>query len=103
MAKSKSTSTTATPPKEENVVVKYFKDTRAELRKVSWPTREETQNLTLIIVGVTVAMAAFLGILDYVFQIIVGGVISGNVIGMVVAVVLLAVGAAAFYYNSRQE
>ena len=103
MAKSKSTSTAVVPPKEDNVVVKYFKETRAELRKVSWPTREETQNLTLIIVGVTVAMAAFLGVLDYVFQIIVGGVISGNVIGMVVAVVLLAVGAAAFYYNSLQE
>lgn len=104
MAKSKSTSSTAAVPvKEDNVVVKYFKETRAELRKVSWPTREETQNLTLIIVGVTVAMAAFLGILDYAFQLIVGGVISGNVIGMAVAVVLLAVGAAAFYYNSRQE
>lgn len=103
MAKSKSTSTAAVAPKEDNVVVKYFKETRAELRKVSWPTREETQNLTLIIVAVTVTMAAFLGILDYAFQIVVGSVIAGNVISMVVAAVLLAAGAAAFYYNSRQE
>jgi preprotein translocase subunit SecE len=103
MAKSKSTSTAAVTPKEENVVVKYFKETRAELRKVSWPTREETQNLTMIIVGVTVAMAIFLGILDYIFQIVAAGVIGGDVIRIVIAALLLAAGGAAFYFNSQQE
>jgi preprotein translocase subunit SecE len=45
----------------------YLKDTRGELRKTSWPTREQATNLTLIVLAVTVVMAAFLGALDFVF------------------------------------
>jgi preprotein translocase subunit SecE len=54
--------------KKENAIVKYLKETRAELRKVSWPTREEAFNLTAIVVAVTTAMAAFLGMVDYLFS-----------------------------------
>jgi preprotein translocase subunit SecE len=94
-------STTAT--RSENAIVKYFKGTRAELRKVTWPTREETKTLTTIIVIVTVAMAIFLGLLDYLFQVVVAGVITGQLIGIGVAVVLFIGGAAAFYFNAQQE
>ena len=48
-------------------VTEYLKDTRGELRKTSWPTREQATNLTLIVLAVTAAMAAFLGALDFVF------------------------------------
>jgi preprotein translocase subunit SecE len=58
--------TTATGKKKENRFVRYFKQTRAELRKVTWPTRREAVRLTLIVLGVTVAMAAFLGVIDFV-------------------------------------
>jgi len=54
--------------KKENAIVKYIKETRAELRKVSWPTREEAFNLTAIVVAVTTAMAALLGMVDYLFS-----------------------------------
>ena len=91
MAKSKS-STAAVTPKEDNVVVRYLKETRAELRKVVWPTREETKNLTLIIVSVTVAMAVFLGLLDYIFQIVAAGVISGDYIWIGVGLCFLWLG-----------
>jgi len=53
--------------KKENAIVRYFKDTRAELRKVSWPSREEAVNLTVIVVAVTAAMAVFLGTVDFLF------------------------------------
>lgn len=102
MAKSKS-STASTTTREENVVVKYFKETRAELRKVTWPTQEETKNLTLIIVATTVGMALFLGFFDYIFQMVSGGAIAGQLVGIVAAVVLFLAGAAAFYFNSQQE
>lgn len=102
MAKSK-TSAATVPAKEDNVLVKYFKETRAELRKVTWPTREEAKNLTLIIVGVTLAMAVFLGLLDYIFQVVAAGVITGDLLRIVIAVILFAGGAAAFYFNNRQE
>lgn len=102
MAKTKSGAPTTTSS-SENAIVTYFKETRAELRKVTWPTREETRTLTTIIVIVTVAMAIFLGVLDYVFQWVVAGVIAGNMIQIGLAVVLFVGGTAAFYFNSQQE
>ena len=54
-------------PKPDNRLVRYFKETRAELRKVSWPTRKQATNLTLIVLAVTVAMAIFLGAVDLLF------------------------------------
>ena len=53
--------------KKDNFIIKYFKETRAELRKVNWPSRQEALNLTLIVVAFTVFMAALLGIIDYIF------------------------------------
>lgn len=102
MAKSKS-SAAAVTPKEDHAIIKYFKETRAELRKVTWPTWEETKNLTIIIVATTVVMALFLGILDYIFQIVAAGIIRGDIIYIILAVVLFLGGAAAFYFNSQQE
>jgi preprotein translocase subunit SecE len=54
-------------PKPDNRLVRYFKETRAELRKVSWPTRQQATNLTLIVLAVTIVMAIFLGVVDLVF------------------------------------
>ena len=42
----------------------FFQESRAELRKVTWPTRQETSNLTLAVVGMTLGIAAFLGAID---------------------------------------
>ena len=49
-------------------LVAFLKDVRVELAKVTWPTRQETIQYTLIVVGVSIAMAAFLGVWGYVFQ-----------------------------------
>jgi preprotein translocase subunit SecE len=50
---------------KDNRVTQYFRETRAELRKVVWPTRQEATNLTLIVVGTIVAMSIFFGAIDY--------------------------------------
>jgi len=102
VAKSKSRPVTTGSNNEPNVIVKYFLDTRAELRRVTWPTRDETKNLTLIIVAVTLVMAFFLGALDYIFQIVVAGIVGGGWISIGIAVVLFIAGTAAFYYNSQE-
>jgi preprotein translocase subunit SecE len=49
----------------DNRLVRYYRETRAELRKVVWPTREEAINLTGIVVGTIVAMSIFFGTVDY--------------------------------------
>ena len=53
---------------QTNPISKYIRETRGELRKVTWPTREESQRLTAIVLGVTIAMAIFLGLLDFIFS-----------------------------------
>jgi preprotein translocase subunit SecE len=50
--------------RKENVVVRYLRETLAELKRVAWPTRQEATRLTLIVLATTVAMSAFLGIVD---------------------------------------
>ena len=65
MPKKKATKTTR---KQENAVVRYYRETIGELRKVSWPTRQEAINLTTITLVVIVIMSAFFGSLDYIFN-----------------------------------
>lgn len=52
--------------KKQNAIVHFYRETVGELRKVSWPTREEAMNLTQIVIVVLVAMAIFLGLIDLV-------------------------------------
>ncbi|MFA6587495.1 MAG: preprotein translocase subunit SecE [Patescibacteria group bacterium] len=47
-----------------NWLTKYFKESYEELKKVSWPTRKDTVRDTLVVIGVSLAVAAFLGLLD---------------------------------------
>jgi preprotein translocase subunit SecE len=54
--------------KSDNPIARYLRETRAEIAKVAWPTIEEARNLSAIVIGVTVAMAAALGLLDFVFS-----------------------------------
>ncbi len=45
----------------------YFKESVAELKKVTWPTKRETYNYTLLVIGISLGVAIFLGLLDYIF------------------------------------
>jgi preprotein translocase subunit SecE len=45
----------------------YFRESYAELRRVSWPTRLQTIHYTILVVIISLLVAAFLGILDYFF------------------------------------
>jgi preprotein translocase subunit SecE len=54
----------------------YFRDVRAEMRHVSWPSRSVVVAYTLVVVGVSLAVALYLGLLDYVFRIIIEQIIK---------------------------
>jgi len=51
-----------------NRVQKYWRETIGELRKVTWPTKQEAWRLTKIVLYVMAAMAVFLGVLDLFFS-----------------------------------
>lgn len=48
-------------------ITNYFKESIVELKKVTWPTKKETYNYTLLVIGISLGVAAFLGLLDYIF------------------------------------
>jgi preprotein translocase subunit SecE len=51
-----------------NKIVTFFKEARIEMMKVNWPTKKQTINYTLIVIGLSLSVAAFLGSLDYLFS-----------------------------------
>ena len=55
----------AAQKQKENAIVRYFRETWFELKKVSWPTRSEARNLTLIVILATTALAIILSVIDY--------------------------------------
>jgi len=50
--------------KAENRFKRYFKETRAEVRRVHWPTRKDARSLTTVVLTITVVMTIFLGIIS---------------------------------------
>jgi preprotein translocase subunit SecE len=46
----------------------FISSTVSELKKVTWPTRQETVNLTMVVIVVAAALGLFLGGLDYGFN-----------------------------------
>ena len=51
--------------------ITYIREARVEFRKVAWPTRQQTIRYTVAVILMSVAVAAFLGGLDYVFTFVV--------------------------------
>lgn len=48
-------------------MLNYFKDVRAELKHVSWPTRTQTILYTIVVIAVSAGVAVYLGLWDYLF------------------------------------
>lgn len=49
-------------------IKRWWQDTVAELKKVTWPDRETTKNLTLVVIAISVVLGALLGAIDWVMQ-----------------------------------
>lgn len=71
MAKSRAASR-----KKPNAIVRFFRETVAELKKVNWPTRQEATQLTVIVLLVVVAMSTLLGVLDFLFSRLFGFIVG---------------------------
>ena len=46
---------------------RFFEESWSELRKVTWPTREQTRNLTVLVFVVSAAVGAFIAFFDVIF------------------------------------
>jgi len=47
-------------------ITTFLKEVRLEMKKVNWPTRQQTLRYTLIVIGVSVAVAIYLGTIDFI-------------------------------------
>lgn len=93
----------ATEKKPANVIVQQFYTVRAEVRKVTWPTRDESRKLTIAVTVGTVVIAIFLFLVDLLFDGVIAGVVNLNIAWIISGIVILALLAVAFYTNGREE
>ncbi|MFA5999608.1 MAG: preprotein translocase subunit SecE [Candidatus Paceibacterota bacterium] len=49
-------------------ITEYLKETKSELKHVLWPTRAQAFYYTIIVVVLSVLVAYFLGIFDFIFS-----------------------------------
>ncbi|MFH1565054.1 MAG: preprotein translocase subunit SecE [bacterium] len=52
----------------KNRAIQYLIECKEELKKVVWPTKKQLINHTWLVIGISLATAAFLGISDYLFN-----------------------------------
>jgi preprotein translocase subunit SecE len=55
----------------ENAIVRTFREVRSEMKKVVWPTRDETIRLTIVVIAISVVISLILFAADSVFQILI--------------------------------
>lgn len=56
-------------------ISEYIKTSIDEMKKVTWPTKKEVYSYTILVISLSLVVAAFLGSLDYAF---------GKILGMII-------------------
>ncbi len=56
--------------------IEYIKDTKGEMRHVSWPTKNQAIAYTLLVILISVCVALFLGLADFSFSKLLGSIIG---------------------------
>ena len=54
----------------ENVIVRTFREVRSEMKKVVWPTREETVRLTIVVIALSAVISVVLFSADSLYQLL---------------------------------
>lgn len=55
------------PNASQILPINFLKEVKSELKKVSWPTRQEATKLTGIVIAISLAVGIFIGFFDYIF------------------------------------
>jgi preprotein translocase subunit SecE len=48
--------------------IQFLKEVRAEIGKITWPTREELRGSTLVVIVTVILLTIFVGVVDQVFN-----------------------------------
>jgi preprotein translocase subunit SecE len=58
-------------------LIEFLKDTRAELAKVSWPTRPELRESTIVVIVTVFIITIFVGVVDQGFNFLMKMILRG--------------------------
>jgi preprotein translocase subunit SecE len=58
-------------------IINFLKESRAELKKVNWPSREEVFTSTRVVIISILVIAAVIAVIDYVIKTVVFAVLGG--------------------------
>lgn len=53
-----------------NKIFSFIKESKEELQKVAWPSKQKTINYTITVIAVSIVVSLFLGILDMIFSLV---------------------------------
>jgi len=53
-----------------NAIKGYFVGSYRELKKVTWPTKKQTINYSILVITLSLGTAIFFSVLDYIFELI---------------------------------
>jgi preprotein translocase subunit SecE len=59
-------------------IANYIKSSIGEMKKVTWPTKKETYRYSILVIAFSLGIAAFLGLLDFFFNWLLGLVVNNN-------------------------
>jgi preprotein translocase subunit SecE len=48
-------------------LINYIRDTKGEMKHVSWPTRHQTVVYTALVIVLSIILAVYLGLFDFLF------------------------------------
>lgn len=57
-------------------LAEYIKETRAEVKHVSWPTTRQIISYTVIVIVISIITAFYLGALDFAFSFILDKIVT---------------------------
>lgn len=58
------------------IAIQFLRDARTELKKVKWPTRKELIASTVIVIALVLAVALFLGLIDFGLMKVIKGIVG---------------------------
>lgn len=50
-----------------NALFRYLRESKEELEKVTWPSRQDTNKYALVVIGISIGLGVFFFLLDIVF------------------------------------
>ena len=62
-----------------NKFIKFLKEIQGELRKVTWPTKDELIGSTIVTIVVSLVVALFIGVVDRIFVLIINSIFGGGI------------------------